>query len=266
VILFRISYHRGTAQINGPWIGTGGNYIDPALAQVVQTFDGESNGYLELSVAAASPGQTPYHGSEVQSVNTYGYGTYETRMEVTSVPGVVASFFWDEHPSPSQYGPHEWDIEFLTNESWINSPNSGIVHLTIHPSNATVALPLSFNPSKGFHDYGFIWSPGKIVFTVDGAAAYTFTSTDLTTTATGLIMANTWTGNPNWGGGPPTQQATTSYDWMQFTPEGTSPPPSDVLTPQATTINATAGQLFSGTVVFHRQQYIGFGERGNGDY
>jgi beta-glucanase (GH16 family) len=159
-------------------------------------------------------------GSEIQSLQAYGYGTYQVRMEVTHVPGVVASFFWIEAPN---YGPHEWDIEFLTNESWINSANSGIVHLTIHPSNATVALPLPFNPSLAFHDYGFIWTSGKIVFTVDGAAAYTSTNSDLATTATGFIMANTWTGNRNWGGGPPTQQATTIYDWMQYTPEASVP-------------------------------------------
>jgi hypothetical protein len=200
----------GLWRISGPWIGTDGNELLPSLAQVVQSYAGMSTGFLELSVPANLT-----EGSEIQSLQTYGYGDYQVRMEVTDVPGVVASFFWIQAPN---YGPAEWDIEFLTNESWITSTDSGIVHFTIHPSNATKAFPLSFNPSLAFHTYGFDWTPGQITFSVDGTNVFSFTSSDLTTTTTGYIMANTWTGNPNWGGGPPTQEATTIYDWMEYTP------------------------------------------------
>ena len=200
----------GLWQISGPWIGTDGNLLLPSLAQIVPSFDGMSGGFLELSVPANLE-----EGSEIQSLQTYGYGDYQVRMQITDVPGVVASFFWIEAPN---YGPAEWDIEFLTNESWIASTDSGIVHFTIHPSNDTEAFPLSFNPSLAFHTYGFDWTPGQIVFSVDGTNVFSFTSSDLTTTTTGYIMANTWTGNPDWGGGPPTQEATTVYDWMEYTP------------------------------------------------
>ena len=37
-------------------------------------------------------------------------------------------------------------------------------------------------------------------------------------------MMNTWTGNPYWGGGPPTQQATSVYDWVNFSPNVTVVP------------------------------------------
>ncbi|MGO8702913.1 MAG: family 16 glycosylhydrolase, partial [Candidatus Brocadiia bacterium] len=153
----------------------------------------------------------------------YGYGYYETRMKVTSVPGVCDSFFWIEAPN---YGPHEWDIEFLTNESWITSTNSGMVHLTInYPGGSTTyALNLPFNPSLAFHRYGFLWTPGTLAYTVDGQIAYTFTDPNLNTTAQGYIMMNTWTGNPYWGGGPPTQQATSVYDWVNFSPNVTVVP------------------------------------------
>jgi hypothetical protein len=197
-------------RIAGPWVGTGGNELRPALAQVTQTSGGEPHGSLALSVSANVKA-----GSELQSLRSYGYGDYQVRMKVTNVAGVVASFFWVEAP---KYGPHEWDIEFLTDESWINSANVGKVHLTLHPSNTTYALSLPFNPSRAFHTYGFDWMPGKIVFTVDGSSAYTFNNPDLTTTKTGYIMANTWTGNPDWGGGPPARQATTVYRWMKYTP------------------------------------------------
>jgi hypothetical protein len=208
----------GIWRINGPWRGSGSNILDPALAQLSSTYNGESGGFLSLIVQANA-----LRGSEIQTMILpgYGYGYYETKMRVTPVPGVVASFFWQEAPN---YGPREWDIEFLTNESWINSSNSGKVHLFIHPSKATHILDLPFNPSLAFHRYGFLWVPGKITFTVDGKAAYTFADPSLSTAAKGFIMMNTWTGNPNWGGGPPTQDATTVYDWIHFYPDVSSMP------------------------------------------
>ncbi len=36
---------------------------------------------------------------------------------------------------------------------------------------------------------------------------------------------NAWSGNANFGGGPPTQNSTTVYDWVHFTPAGEPPPP-----------------------------------------
>ena len=194
----------GLWRIAGPWTGSGGNQLDPSLARLT----GDKGGALLLSVAAHER-----RGAEIQTLRSFGYGYYEVKMQVTSVSGVVASFFWIEEP---HYGPHEWDIEFLTNEPWITSDHSGLVHLTLHPSNTTFVLPLPFNPSKAFHRYGFLWTPGKIVYTVDGHPAHTFVESDLTTSAKGYIMMNTWTGNSNWGGGPPKEQATTAYSWVQF--------------------------------------------------
>lgn len=209
----------GLWRINGLWTGTGGNILDPSLARISSAFQGSGDRSLLLSVAADEK-----RGSEIQTLDEFGYGYYEVSMKVTNVPGVVASFFWIESPS---YGPHEWDLEFLTNESWINSFERGQVHLTLHPSNTTFVLPLAFNPSRAFHRYGFLWTRGKIVFTVDGRPAHSFAEAELTSSAKGYIMMNTWTGNSNWGGGPPTQQATTIYKWVKFSDRTLDIPPSD---------------------------------------
>ena len=136
-------------------------------------------------------------------------------MRVTDVPGVCAAFFWIEAP---HYGPHEIDYEFLTNEPWLGMPNQGVVHLTLHPSQKTTQLHLPFNPSSGFHRYGFLWTPGRVVFAIDGAAAYTFDDPQMVSGSGGFIMANTTTGNANWGGGPPARKATTDYRWFKFAP------------------------------------------------
>jgi beta-glucanase (GH16 family) len=198
----------GLWRINGPWPGTG-NMLDPALALVAP--DGSGGGSVMLSVAEK-------RGSEIQSLMSYGYGYYETELKVSSVPGVCASFFWIEAP---KYGPHEWDIEFLTDDF---AGAQGAVRLTIHPSNLSYKLDLPFNPSDAFHRYGFLWTPGQIIFTVDGKAAHTVSNTELETTARGFIMMNALTGLPNWCNGPPAVQTTSIYNWMRFT-EGTSKVP-----------------------------------------
>ncbi len=203
-------------RIAGVWKGTGNNVLDPALAALLPAYEGQPGGFLSLSVKA-----NELRGSEIQTLPSYGYGYYETRMKVTTVPGVCASFFWIEAP---KYGPHEWDVEFLTNEPWISSPNSGKVHLFIHPANIQYIVDLPFNPSLDFHRYGFLWTAQSISFTVDGQIVHTFSDPSLGTDAKGFIMMNTWTGNRNWGGGPPETDATTYYDWVKFWPDVVSLP------------------------------------------
>ena len=55
-------------RINGVWRGTLDNLIDPPLAGFEPDCEGLGAPCLTLSVAAASRGQTPYRGSEVQSL------------------------------------------------------------------------------------------------------------------------------------------------------------------------------------------------------
>src|SRR5262249_18798328 len=77
------------------------------------------------------------------------------------------------------------------------------------------------------HEYGFLWTPGAITFTVDRQAVHTFTGSELTTSVGGFAMANAWTGNPNWGGGPPTTQTNTYYQYLEYDAGANSIPPPD---------------------------------------
>ncbi|MBN2157871.1 MAG: glycoside hydrolase family 16 protein [Spirochaetes bacterium] len=204
------------------WVATGGNLFTWENAVTQPSYTGATGGVLLLTVQSASPGDTPYEGGEIQSVgdsgSTFGYGYYETRMKVTGVSGCCVSFFWIQSPG---YGPGEIDIEFLTNETW--TPDGGTVHFTLHPSEISVTQSLPFNPSSGFHRYGFLWTSSRVVFTVDGNAVRTFTS-GVPAEAPGYIMANAWTGNAYWGGGPPSEDATSVYDWIQFYPDAVAIP------------------------------------------
>lgn len=211
----------GIWRIAGTWVGTGGNTLLPSLAATQSTFSGDDGtGYLSLRM---NPGPS-LQGSEIQTLPTtgYSYGYYEARMKLSTVPGGVVSFFIIEAPD---YGPHEIDVEFLLNEPWLTTTNQGKVWYSIHGPNGseshTVTLP--FNPSLAFHRYGILWTPGTITWYVDGAYSFSVSRSDLTTTAQMFIMANTWSGNANFGGGPPTSVSTSYYDWMKFWPNATAP-------------------------------------------
>src|SRR5262245_19652663 len=212
---------------NGVWVATGGNTFDPARCIQTTSYPGEtSSGFLTLRSLANS-----LNGAEIQTLPKYGYGYYETRMKVTSVGdpvnnrGVVVSFFlWSDGI------PFELDIEFLTNGSWINSPNSGEVTFNFHLSDGSSQVhyqSLPFNPKNAFHRYGILWQPGRVDWTVDGLIVYTVNNPGFTTSATEYIMMNSWTGNANWGGLAPTQDADSVYDWVKFWPNVTSVPGSD---------------------------------------
>jgi hypothetical protein len=243
--------------INGPSVGTGDNYLNPANAALEADYDGKPGGYLFLSVVPTNnpllqllhdgskcphtdSTANPCQGSEIQTngttdinVTTYNgsnlwYGYYETRMKVTRTPGVVDSFFWKQ----VDYGNCEIDFEFLTNQPWDTDPSlNGSVELTIYgnggSSTPSYDQPLSFNPTTGFHRYGFLWTATSIEWYADGQPIFGYTdppTTQIPCSKPGYIMMNTWTGRPTWGGGPPTSTATSVYDWVKYWPGITSPP------------------------------------------
>ena len=67
-------------------------------------------------------------------------------------------------------------------------------------------------------------SPDAISYTVDGQVVQTYSRPACRNIPRnkGYIMVNAWTGNPNWGGGPPAKKATSMYDWIRFYPGATA--------------------------------------------
>ena len=238
----------GIWRIAGTWTGTGGNTLQPGNVSFTNTYPGESDtGFMYLTVPAGSP----LRGAELQSLTTpgYSYGYYDARIMTTDVKGGgVVSFFWIEQPN---YGSHEWDVEFTLSDSWAGTTNPGRVSFTTHPLDNTQWVNLGFNPSQAFHDYGFLWTPGRIDFTVDEQIVRTVTDPNLTTDATGYIMMNTWSGVSNFGGGPPSQDATSVYDWVKFYAGATSiPVDGSTPAPGSVSINdVTISEGNSGTKV-----------------
>lgn len=210
----------GVWQRNGVWIGTGGNQMDPARAVITAPCSvGSSPGCISLSMTNSS---SPLQGAEIQTLPNpgYGYGYYETKMKTSAVSGGVASFFLIGAPS---YTQPEFDIEFL-----LNTP--GTVDFTCHPvDGSSFQYTLGFDPTAAFHRYGMLWTQGSgtatVAFAVDGTIVHSCTGAGNLKPANGeLIMANTWSGNASFGGGPPASTSTTVYDYVQFYPGATSIP------------------------------------------
>lgn len=167
---------------------------------------------------ATNAGWEPNGPPPPWGASQYGYGYYEATMKPSCVQGEISSFFWIAAP---HYGPLELDVEFPDPPGHTFND----VHWTIHPSGQTVDYALGFNPCHAMHRYGFLWTPGQIMFAVDGQAKQTFTDGSLNTSQTGFVIANAWTGHANWGGGPPNTDAVNSYAQMRFIPNATSIPP-----------------------------------------
>jgi beta-glucanase (GH16 family) len=210
----------GVWRRNGDWTGTGGNLFTLANATFSAADEGKPGGYLTLTVKAGK-----LEGGEVQTMgggNGIGYacdyGYYETRMKLPKVPGICASFF---RIGKEYDGNPEIDLEFLTPD-FANTPGKGKVRCMLHPGDLGGPQALPFNPSEGFHRYGFLFTPERVQWTADGKVIQTVEKVALG--GHGILMMNAWTGNPNWGGGPPSQDAQAVYDWVKYWPGATAIP------------------------------------------
>ena len=178
--------------------------------------------------------------AEIQTLTGYGYGYYEVRMMPSDVSGGVASFFLIGAPD---YREPEFDIEFL-----LNAHNQ--VTFTNYPGSGTTYYNLGFDPTADFHTYGILWTPGPdpgtatVADTVDGIVVHSETSASFVASPSGeFIMMNAWSGNANFGGGPPAQNSRSVYDWVHFTPYGEPPPPPP---PSAGTVSISNNSISEG--------------------
>ncbi|MBD3241660.1 MAG: family 16 glycosylhydrolase, partial [Chitinivibrionales bacterium] len=173
------------------------------------------------------------------------YGTWEARIKPTDVPGVLNSFYtidWNNTADPSAENngtKEEIDIEFLTNSF---AGTSGEVHYALHKSGAqsfqtNPDVPLDFDPSAGFHVFGFEITPEQINWIVDDSVmlSYEYEGNPITITSPYQLKLNVWSA-VHWIGGPPEADVACTYliDWIRFTPYGDaavspggSRPPSD---------------------------------------
>ena len=139
-------------------------------------------------------------GGQIQSLTTYGYGTYEWVMRASStsstptgagsvVSGQISAGFSFVNNSQTEI---DFEIEGQNPDTvWMTNWTS-----TTQKQYSSVFLA---SPDAGFHHYKFVWAPGKIDFYIDGVLVSTHTLN--VPSAAAYIMINHWgTNSTGWGG------------------------------------------------------------------
>ena len=153
----------------------GRSYLDPRNVTV-------SGGNLEINLPART-----LEGGEIRSKALYGYGSYATRMKLPHAPSSITGFFLYEPPDYAS----EIDIEIYNDSSrkmalYSTYANGAQTH--------TETLQLPFDPTVGFHEYRFDYSPTSIRFYADDRLMKEWN--DGLPTSGMRIFANAW--YPNW--------------------------------------------------------------------
>lgn len=180
----------------------------------------DADGFLVQTVL---PGE-PFRGGSLQTRREFGYGRWVARLKPSSVPGVLNSMFtkdWDnlKTEAPGDGGKSEVDIELLSHTF---RPGRGEVHLAIHlqgrPNLWSEDVPLDFNPSDDFHEWGFDILPDRVVWHVDGRFLREWRYTEEHRVDPDYeFFFNSWT-RQKWIKGPPAEKADYRVDWVRFHP------------------------------------------------
>jgi beta-glucanase (GH16 family) len=144
--------------------------------------DGKTN-LVMVATRAVTPLATPekftYASSYIQSKFEQQYGTFQARIKTPAGAGMWPAF-WMIGTNPAQKWPACGEIDIFEQVPRV-SPFSTFAH--IHGPGFTGALlgggygmlPKGEKYSDAFHDYGVIWKPGSVTFTLDGMPYATWT-------------------------------------------------------------------------------------------
>jgi len=177
------------------------------------------DGYLNMQLINED---NTIKSSAIQTRSTFLYGKWEARLKISSVSGVLNSFYtidWRDGKGTRQ----EIDIEFLT---YSFKGSSGEVHFAVHAAGrksfeTNPDIKLSFNPSSDFHVWGLEVTPEHLEWSVDGKSllVYKYKEHDVKIDSPYMLKLNTRT-QKNWINGPSEEGVLSTYliDWIQFTP------------------------------------------------
>ena len=200
-------------------------YYDPTHVSV-------QNGYLVISLTQESgavdnvPGAIS-KGGLIYTKDTYGYGTYEWGMRMSSTsptptgPGVPVSGSVSAGFNYVNNSQTEIDFEFAGHlPGWLTMSNWHNRKTQRDPTDSDLTDSQAAVPdiSTNFKTYKFVWEKGRITFYIDGV----FQTSHLTDvpSAPAHFMINHWGTNNPWWGGTATVGITRYFyvDWVRYTP------------------------------------------------
>lgn len=177
-------------------------------------------GMLKMSVLRRPNHLRPLVCAELQALGgAYGYGTYEARMRVAAGSGLNTAMF--TYSGPPRTPVHdEIDFEFIGKAQKKVQLNYFVGARGEHGTDT----PLPADASTDFHDYAFVWEPGRVRWFVDGKLVRTAESQPLPSTPGGFYLS-LWAGSAtvnDWLGPLDSSilPATAEVDWVSFTSAG----------------------------------------------
>ena len=146
-------------------------------------------------------------GGEIRSRRQFGDGAFTARLKLPHAPGSLTGFFLYRPPDLQS----EIDVEL------INSPDGRIIFTTYNEGRERHREErLGFDPTGGFHEYGFERGPGGVRFTVDGEVRSHFDGDS--PRAVMNLYVNAWW--PKWLEGSPTSRdGYVNIDWVEYREE-----------------------------------------------
>lgn len=173
-----------------------------------------ADGVMTITLDGVSSHGKPYTSGEYRTNQTFGYGTFETRMKPARASGIVSSFFlytqkpWDEI-----------DIEFLGSDTTRVQFN----YFVNGTGNHEKIVDLGFDASEDFHTYAIEYGDGYIAWYVDGTRKWKVTAANGTMPNHPMqIMMNLWPGIgvDGWlGKFAYAAPLRASYDYVSYTPD-----------------------------------------------
>lgn len=132
-------------------------------------------------------------GAEINTTSSlYLYGRYRSIFQSSPTSGTVNAVFFYKTDNA------EIDCEILSKENDIHRINF-VVH---GASTETYTVDLGFDPSTGYHEYGFDWATGSIGYFVDGFKVAEATGSNVPSIS-GTFLLNHWSDGGAWSAGPP---------------------------------------------------------------
>lgn len=96
----------------------------------------------------------------------------------------------------------------------LQSPASELAGFNAAETGTFQLHQLPYDPSDGFHEYRFDWSPDSVSFFADGTLLKIMDKA--IPSSSGHIVLSHWsTGNPEWSAGPPTEDAILTVEYMK---------------------------------------------------
>lgn len=199
------------------------------------------NGNLVITATDQPLDGKAYRSGRMESYQTFGFGRFEARMQLTSGQGFWPAFWLFPNEVP---WPTGGEIDILENRG--SQPNlvSSAYHYNTVPNTSNFVYdeytatnldgsPVNFHDS--FHDYAVEWESDEIRFYVDGNNYHTISSNDVINFATpkniilNLAVGGIFGGNPD-ASTPFPSELLVDYVRVWERPEGYEPPDTTIPT------------------------------------